>query len=406
LTGDRGANFFLRGEPARETKPDPRRNFDNAESPLRLPLVSVVVVNFNYGRFLDAAVDSVFRQTYPNLECIVVENGSTDESASVLRAIEARHRGVKAIYWAENDGQTKAILAGLSASSGPYVIFLDADDMLLPECVETHVFVHLSLRIHAGFTSGDMLQLSGDQIVLGTENGFNRLMQTRRGINPRAIRPYRHPADEPWPRPEFDQSVLQTIRFVGATSWWLWAPTSANCFRRDALDLFTDNPDLHDLKIGSDLYFCLGVNAVCGSVLIDKPLAIYRLHGTNQYSRRPQLNNVLSGDPADKAAHDLQARAALASHLAGHASRFAGRGWTWIEFLWLLWVMDCPDNRPGLPAWARRSSSAAAIVNNFDLLSELLGKWTLKAWLALRFVPLKVIFGLGRKSLEKRRPPG
>src|SRR5262249_32659995 len=180
LTSDPGRILFRRSERTRGEQHEPVKFAGSAKSRLQLPLVSVVVVNFNYGRFLDAAVDSVFHQTYPNLECIVVENGSTDESASVLRAIEARHRGVKAIYWAENDGQTKAILAGLSASSGPYVIFLDADDMLLPECVETHVFVHLSLRIHAGFTSGDMLQLSGDQIVLGTENGFNRLMQTRR----------------------------------------------------------------------------------------------------------------------------------------------------------------------------------------------------------------------------------
>jgi glycosyltransferase involved in cell wall biosynthesis len=405
LISDPGRILFRRSERARDEKRDHVKIVDSAKFPLQLPLVSVIIVNFNYGRFLETAVDSVFGQTYPNLECIVVENGSADESAQVLRAIEARYPGVKTIYWTENDGQTKAILAGLAASSGPYVIFLDADDVLLPECVETHIFVQLSLRIHAGFTSGDMLQLCGDQIVLGTENGFNRLMQTRRGIRSRAVRPYRHPAGETWPRPEFDQRVLKTIRFTSATARWLWAPTSANCFRRDALGLFIDNPDLQELKIGSDLYFCLAVNAISGSVLIDTPLAVYRLHGTNQYSRRPQLNNVLSGDPADKAAHDLQARAALARHLAAHASRFAGRGWTWIEFLWLLWMMDCPDNRPGLPRWARRSSGAAAIVNNFDSLSDLLGKWPLKAWLALRFVPLKVIFGLGQKPLKKRRTP-
>ncbi len=396
MTANLGATFFPHGE----AKPGHLKTSYNTKPFLQLPLVSVIIVNFNYARFLDAAVDSVFCQTYPNIECIVVENGSTDDSAHVLRAIEARRPKIKTIYWAENDGQTKAILAGLAASSGPYVIFLDADDLLLPDCVETHVFVHLSLRIHVGFTSGDMLQLYGDQIILGTENGFNRRMQTRRGIKPCAIRPYQHPADEPWPRPEFDQTVLRTIRFIGATSWWLWAPTSANCFRRDALNLFTDNPELQDLKIGSDLYFCLGVNAISGSVLIDKPLAVYRLHGTNQYSRRPQLNNVLPGEPADKAAHDRQARAVLARHLAMRAGRFAGRGWTWIEFLWLLWVMDCPDDRPGMPCWARRSSIAAAIAGNYELLSGLLGARPVKLWLALRGVPLKVILRL------KRSPPG
>ena len=49
-----------------------------------LPLVTVVVVNYNYGRFLRDAVESVFGQTYPNVECIVVDNASTDVTPSVL----------------------------------------------------------------------------------------------------------------------------------------------------------------------------------------------------------------------------------------------------------------------------------------------------------------------------------
>ena len=380
------------------------RNHGDWSLTFRLPLVSVVIVNFNYACYLGDAVGSVFGQTYPNVECIVVENGSIDESARVLRALEARYPKMKTIYWTENDGQTKAILAGLAASSGPYVIFLDADDLLLADCVETHVFVHLSLRIHVGFTSGDMLQLAGGQIVLGTEHGFNQALQTGRGIRPRRVRPYRHPGGQTWPGPEFDKSVLDTIRFVGATPIWLWPPTSGNCFRRDALDLFADNPELQNLKIGTDLYFCLAVNAICGSVLIDKPLAVYRLHGANRYTRRAQLNNVLAGEPSGVDNHNAKARVALASHLVACASRFAGRGWTWIEYLWLLWRMDFPDLSRDAPSWARRSRAAAVIVNNYDSLSLLLGKWPVKAWLALRRVPPNVIFRLGREFSGKRHP--
>jgi glycosyltransferase involved in cell wall biosynthesis len=390
--------FFIPEESSRAANRLMVQDLDDRNSALRLPLASVVIVNYNYARFLGAAVDSIYRQTYPNIECVVVENGSTDESTRVLRALEARHKNMKTLYWTENDGQTKAILAGLAASSGPYVIFLDADDFLLPDCVETHIFVHLSLRIHTGFTSGDMLQLAGDQIVLGTENGFNRLLQTRRGIKPRRVRPYRHPGHKTWPRPEFDQSVLDRIRFVGATPIWLWSPTSGNCFRRDALDLFADNSELQNVKIGTDLYFCLAVNAICGSVLIDKPLAVYRLHGTNKYSRRPQLNNVLSGEPEGLDNHHAKAKAALARHLAVRAGRFAGRGWTWIEYLWLMWRMDCPGINKEAPRWARRSASAAAIVDNYDSISRLLGKWPVKIWLALRLVPPNIIFGLEKKS--------
>ncbi len=392
----------------RDSAMEPSGSFSHSESGggtkfLRLPLV--IVVNFNYGRFLRAAVDSVFGQTYPNIECIVVDNASTDESGAVLRAIEARYANVKIVRRTDNGGQTRAALEGFAASAGPYVIFLDADDLLLPNCVETHIFVHLSLRVHVGFTSGDMLQVSGDQVVLGTEHAFNRVMQTGRGIKPRAARPYRHPFGETWPPPNFDCGAVKTIRFVGLTNRWVWSPTSGNCFRRDALCLFADNPPLQSLKTGTDLYFCLGINAVSGSVLIDAPVAVYRLHGGNTYSQRPQLNHVLCYEPGGAGDSDASARAILADHLVERADRFAGRGWTWIEFLWLLWRVDCQNPNPGAPRWARRSRVAAALVKYYDSISPLLGHWPIKAWLALRLVPLKVISGLGKNPAGKLTPP-
>jgi glycosyltransferase involved in cell wall biosynthesis len=365
---------------------------------LRLPLVSVIIINFNYGRFLRATVDSVFGQTYPNVECIIVDNASTDESGAVLQAIEARYAEVKIVCRADNGGQNRAALEGFSASTGPYVIFLDADDLLLPNCVETHVFVHLSLRIHVGFTSGDMLQLSGDQVVLGTEHAFNRVMLSGRGIKSRAARPYRHEFGEMWPRPDFDQRVLETIRFVGLTNQWVWSPTSGNCFRRDALGLFADNPALQNMRTGTDLYFCLGINAVSGSVLIDAPVAVYRLHGGNIYSQRPQLNNVLCYEPGCTGDSNAYARAALADQLIERADRFVERGWIWIAFLWLLWRMDCANPDPEAPRWARRSRVAAALVKNYGSIAPLLGGWPIKVWLALRLVPLKVISGLQKTA--------
>ena len=394
--GDGSLLHGITSESSRAAKSFSGREFGDIKKFLRLPLVSVVVINFNYGRFLRAAVDSVFGQTYPNVECIVVDNGSTDESGAVLQAIEARYANVKIIRRAENGGQNRAALEGFAASAGPYVIFLDADDLLLPTCIETHIFVHLSLRIHVGFTSGDMLQLSGDQVVLGTEHAFNRVMLSSRGIKPRAARPYRHLFGETWPPEDFDRRVLETIRFVGLTNQWVWAPTSGNCFRRDALNLFADNPALQILKTGTDLYFCLEINAVSGSVLIDVPVAAYRLHGGNIFSQRPQLNHVLCYQPGGSGDSNAKARAALADHLIAQADRFVGRDWIWINYLWLLWWMDCRNPDSGGPHWALRSSVAAALVRNYDSAALLLGSWPIKAWLALRFVPWKVISGLGK----------
>jgi glycosyltransferase involved in cell wall biosynthesis len=61
--------------------------------PFNLPLVSVIIVNYNYGRFLTQAADFVFEQTYPNIECIIVDNASTDCSASVLLDISRQYPG-------------------------------------------------------------------------------------------------------------------------------------------------------------------------------------------------------------------------------------------------------------------------------------------------------------------------
>ena len=361
-----------------------------------MPLVSVIVVNFNYGRFLHTTVASIVGQTYPNVECIVVDNASTDESGAVLQAIEARYANVKIIRRAENGGQTPAVLDGLAASSGPYVILVDADDFLLPTCVETHIFVHLSLRVHVGFTSGDMLQMSGDQVVLGTEHAVNQIFRSKRGIKPRAARPYQHVSGEPWPGKDFDRRVLETIRFVGLTTQWVWAPTSGNCFRRDALYLFADNPALQNLRTGTDMYFCLGINAVSGSVLIDAPVAVYRLHGGNIYSQRPQLNHVLCYEPGGAGDSNAIARAVLVDQVIGRADRFVGRGWIWINFLWLLWRIDCKSPDPDVPPWARRSCVAAALVKNYGSVAPLLGTWPIKVFLALRFVPWKIISSLGK----------
>jgi glycosyltransferase involved in cell wall biosynthesis len=373
-----------------------------------LPLVSVIVVNFNYGRFLDAAVDSVFGQTYPNIECVIVDNASTDESPAILRGIEARHPRTRIIRRAANDGQTPAALDGLAASTGPYVIFLDADDMLLPHGVETHIYVHLSLRIHVGFTSGDMLQVvAGNQVVLGSESAFNRVILAGRGAKANSVRPYRHAAGEScgfsWPSENFDCSVLERIKFVEPmTSEWVWSPTSGNCFRRDALDLFADNAELRGLRTGTDLFFCIGVNAVSGSVLIDEALAVYRLHGGNIFSKRPQLENVLPYQPGGSGDSNAQARAILIDHMFDRAAFFMARGWNAFDYTRLLRRLDCadPDAGPSSPRWSSRSRLANLLIEHFSVIAPILGGRQAVVLMLLSGAPLASIVSAGARRAK------
>ena len=244
---------------------------------VELPLVSVIIINYNYGRFLRQTVSSVLAQTYPKIECILVDNASTDESGEIIAALEAAHDSIKVLRRESNDGQTPASLDGLAASAGQYIIFLDADDALLPRCVETHIFVHLSLRIHVGFTAGDMLQVFSDEVVVSTGEAMNDFIRNGKGRRPRLFRPYRHPMDPHWPPPELDGMAEKIFYVPPLSNKWVWSATSGLCYRRDALLLLSDNEALAHLRTGTDMYFAHGIGALCGSVLIDEPLFVYRI---------------------------------------------------------------------------------------------------------------------------------
>jgi glycosyltransferase involved in cell wall biosynthesis len=95
-----------------------------------LPTVSVVIPCFNQGRYLRDAIRSVFEQSHPPMECVVVDDGSTDETAAVAELLHAR------VIAQPNRGVSAARNAGLAAARGELIVFLDADDVLLPTALE------------------------------------------------------------------------------------------------------------------------------------------------------------------------------------------------------------------------------------------------------------------------------
>jgi glycosyltransferase involved in cell wall biosynthesis len=102
------------------------------------PLVSVVIAAFNAERFLAEAISSVLNQTHRELEVIVVDDGSTDSTASVVeRSLDPRVRLLRQ----PNKGVSMARNAGIEAARGEYVAFLDADDVWLPSKVERQLSV-------------------------------------------------------------------------------------------------------------------------------------------------------------------------------------------------------------------------------------------------------------------------
>ncbi len=370
-----------------------------------LPLVSVIIVNYNYGRFLKQAADSVFEQTYPNIECIIVDNASTDCSAAVLLDISREYPGAKIVRRKEPGGQSLASKEGFEASSGEYVVFLDADDYLLASFVETHVFVHLSLRVPVGFSSSDMIQAVDSRMVLGTVAYLSEYVRSGRGKSPGLLRRIDKSAPGVWPLPSPDASIETEVHFVEPryTGDWMWAPTSGNCFRRDALQLFLNNEHLAALRTGTDAYLVRGVSLVTGSVVIDRPLGVYRLHGMNEFSKHPHLNGVVNYERNSPSDPNQLGRKMIIDHLIANARLFLRKMPSPWRYMNALKAVD--DPWPRLPSTVAgcRSYLAGKLVTEAGALAPALGFFNFIVLLVrLKVAPHVILKACLKRTTEKR----
>lgn len=115
---------------------------------MNTPLVSAIIPCFNQAHYLNEAVESLLAQSYPNIEIIVVDDGSTDNTVEVASC----YATVQLVKQA-NSGLAAARNSGIRASQGDYVVFLDADDLLLPNAVEQG-FICLQKNPHCAFAWG------------------------------------------------------------------------------------------------------------------------------------------------------------------------------------------------------------------------------------------------------------
>jgi glycosyltransferase involved in cell wall biosynthesis len=116
-----------------------------------LPKVSIITPSFNQGQFLEASIRSVLEQDYPNLEYIVVDGGSKDESVEIIKKYQDR-----LAWWvSEKDkGHADALNKGFSKVTGDILAWLNSDDIYFPNAVSEAVSV-LTQNPKVGMVYGD-----------------------------------------------------------------------------------------------------------------------------------------------------------------------------------------------------------------------------------------------------------
>lgn len=135
----------------------------NSRVPRDCPKLSVITPSFNQGRFLEQTILSVLNQDYPNLEYIVIDGGSTDDSVEIIRRYEHR-----LAYWIseKDNGQADAINKGLKRATGEIVGWLNSDDLYLPWTFRRAV-AHLAANPEAAMVCGARLMIDECSRVSG-----------------------------------------------------------------------------------------------------------------------------------------------------------------------------------------------------------------------------------------------
>lgn len=212
-----------------------------------LPRVGVFIPNYNYGRFIAETLESVLAQSYGPLDVIVVDDGSSDDSAAVIERCLARFNGERrtAFYrQAVNAGKLAALNAVMQEITAPYMLTLDADDQLEPDYIERCLRELLEARA----TDPRVALVYSDCHLI---DGAGRVLDRGRSM-------------------AFDADILQTLSYI---------PEPALCVADACLEVM---PFDSGIRVGTKHHKWLRMVA-CGwkGLHIAEPLFRYRMHDHN-----------------------------------------------------------------------------------------------------------------------------
>lgn len=146
---------------------------------MQTPLVSVICLCYNHARFVEQAIQSVLSQTYKNIQVIVVDDASTDNSVEVIRDVLLRSGRIDIQFLSlpQNIGNCRAFNQGLALAKGTYIIDLATDDYMVPERIQRQVEFFLSLDESYGVIFSDAVYIDEEGKFL--YNHFEELQRKR-----------------------------------------------------------------------------------------------------------------------------------------------------------------------------------------------------------------------------------
>jgi glycosyltransferase involved in cell wall biosynthesis len=288
---------------------------------LQMPLVSVVITNFNYRRYIRHAIDSVQRQSYRKFECIIVDDCSTDGSFDEIKSYVdlLGDRRFCVTQTNVNSGQMAAIKVGLDRTSGAFVLCLDGDDLLYPNALQHHLTAHLNASHSAGVTVSDVTLIDGDDTLLASTYASLVKLRIVDDSGPGALIPPEAIGTIDNDELDLPEPPIQ-LRHVDR-SWFGWhgVGTSGMMWRRDLLDLVWP-ADMNGLRICADAYLYYLCHLIAGTVTINLPLFYYRLHRRNGFAKFPVIGGRFwFGQFMDS---DKRIAPQVVNHLVTNADRF------------------------------------------------------------------------------------
>lgn len=207
--------------------------------------ISVVIPCYNGSRFIEATIRSALAQTHPPLEVIVVDDGSTDDSAEIIRGIDD---GRVRLLQQENQGESVARNRGMDEAKGDWIAFLDADDLWREDKLEKQIAA----------AQGDATTVA----VVGNVHYFGN----------------REEDAPPFDRPPHEMASVEYI-------------CELNAFIPSTLIVRADVPARFPVwtKYGEDYVFSLELAMAGGVAFVDEPLTRYRIHASGQSSHPATL---------------------------------------------------------------------------------------------------------------------